>query len=70
MNVWEVDFIIFGARRCSTCGDYLPACTSYFTKDNRSASGMTSNCRDCRQNEDAMAKDRERKKRYREAARA
>jgi len=41
MPVWEPDYIIFGTKTCSCCGAVLPACTSYFTKDNRKSDGMT-----------------------------
>jgi hypothetical protein len=69
-DVWYADAIIFGEKTCTSCGKVFPACTSYFTKDNREADGLTHQCRACRQNDNAMAKDRARKKRYREGARA
>ena len=69
-DVWYADAIIFGEKTCTHCGRVLPACSSYFASDKHQASGITAQCRDCRQNDNAMAKDRQRKRRYREAAKA
>lgn len=48
------DYLLFGAKVCSKCGQSLPNCTDFFPPDGRPG-GVRNYCRQCR-----SAQDRER----------
>lgn len=46
--VSEVDVIIFGEKRCHTCTRKLPRNTEFFARDISEPSGLTKECKGCR----------------------
>jgi hypothetical protein len=49
---WPPDYILFGHRVCTECGDDLPACASHFVPDRTQRGGLSTACRDCRNAKD------------------
>ncbi len=57
------DFIIFGGKSCTQCGERKPLNREYFCPDRHELDGFTTACRECRR-----ASDRRRWQRRREKA--
>jgi hypothetical protein len=46
------DYILFGAKVCSACGRKLPKCGDWFSPAKDSSDGLTSHCRECKNEAD------------------
>ena len=52
-----VDFLLFPAKTCGSCGTTLPANRDFFQPDVRAGKdGLTSNCRACRAKSSSYSK--------------
>ena len=59
-----VDFLLFPAKTCGSCGRKLPANRGFFQPDLRgSKDGLTSNCRACRAKSSRASYERRRDQR-------
>jgi len=63
----EVDILLFGSRRCPRCGRDLAANEDFFVRDSSRRDGLTSSCRDCRNEESRRSTRRDRRRRREEA---
>jgi len=63
-----IDELLFGTKRCTECGEDLPANTEHFTVDLSAEDKLTARCRNCRRT-DQRARDVSRRAR-RKAERA
>lgn len=56
-NAVRVGVLLFGERKCATCGRFLPANTDYYAPEKRTihqdgAQGCQSECRQCKRARD------------------
>ncbi len=59
MSDFDVDLLLFGPKRCQTCGREKAANSEQFARDRHERDGLTRSCRECRR---AMGRLRHRRR--------